>query len=336
MKIAVLQKPCDIELREVEAPKLVADFDVNSVLVKVRACAISGTDLRIYRGIVRTKYPIILGQEFSGVVEDYGEEVENISKGERVVIEPVVRCGKCSYCKIGLYTLCDNVRVLGVNADGGLAEYVKVPEYAIHRIHNNLSLEEASLTVPVAVALYAIKRAHVGIGDNVVVFGAGAIGLSALQLARLSGADKVAVIEPVASKRKLAEKLGAYETFSPKEITGESMRKDLGKINVVIETSGSVDALHRSINIADKKGRIVVVGAYGKEALLPTDLVVRKDLTILGSWLYPHVFQEALSLIAKRLISVKEYVSSKYPLIRIKDAFEEALKPETIRVLIDL
>ncbi|WP_244403907.1 zinc-dependent alcohol dehydrogenase [Pyrolobus fumarii] len=332
MRIAVLQEPFSIVLREVEVPKL----DSRSVLVRVASCALSGTDVRIYKGVVKTRLPIVLGQEFSGVVVEVGDEVEGVSRGEKVVVEPVLYCGKCVYCRRGLYTLCEQVKVLGVNSDGGLAEYVKVPAYAVHRVPAGLSLEEACLTVPVAVALHAVRRAGVGIGDNVLVFGAGAIGLSALQLARLSGADRVVVVEPVESKRRLAERLGAHETLSPRdmEALGDGAERRLGRFDVVIETSGSVDALRHALMLVGKRGRIVVVGAYGREARLLVDLVVRREVTVTGSWLYPHVFRKALDAIARGIVSVKEYISGRYPLARIEEAFREALKPENIRIIV--
>ena len=331
MKVATLQEPYNVTLKDVEMPELGAE----DVLIRVRNCGISGTDVRIYQGVVNAEYPIILGQEFSGMIEDVGGGVKDVLKGERVVVEPVIYCGKCSYCRVGLYTLCEDLRVLGVNADGGFAEYVKVPKYAINKVPSNLSLEEAALTVPVAVALYAVKRGHVSIGDNVVVFGGGAIGLSTLQLAKRSGAEKVVMVEPVALKRRLAENLGAYRTYIPEEAM-EEVREGLGRVDVVIETSGSSDALRQSLELVSKNGRVVVVGVYGRKALLPADALVKKNLTVVGSWLYPHLFQEALTLIGKGIISVKEYVSSKYPFTEIREAFKEAIKPETIRVIVNI
>jgi len=332
VKTAILKEKNKIVISERKPPEL----RYNEVLVNIKKCSISGTDLRIYQGKIKTKLPIVLGQEFSGIIKSYGEKIRRFFENERVVIEPIIYCGRCNYCRKGFYTLCNDLKVLGVNSDGGLTEYISVPEYTVHGIPNNLSLEEAALTVPVATALYAIRNANIGVGDNIIIFGAGAIGLSALQLARISGADKVIVIEPAENKKRLAERFGAYDVLSPGDITKSDISNEIKDINIVIETSGSIEALYNAFEIVNKKGMIIIVGVYGVKTSLNMDLTVKKNLTVIGSWLYPHLFEEALKLITTKRVSVREYISGKYSLSNIKDAFEEALNPNNIRIIVNI
>ena len=324
MKALVLVEPFKLVVEDREAPKPKS----GEVVVKVDTCTIAGTDLRIYAGVVKVKLPLILGQEFAGLVEEIGEGVEGFNRGDKVAVEPVLSCGFCRYCRRGLYTLCEQLKVMGVSADGGMSQYVKVPAAVLHKVPESLSLEEAALTTPTAVALYAVEKADVHVGEDVVVFGAGAIGLSAVQLLKLRGAGEVVVVEIDEAKRSTALKLGADKAIAPEEVD-QAVKKPPAK---VLETTGSVPALRKALEIVGKAGRLVVVGAYGREANLPPDLIVRKDLDVRGSWLYPHAFNISLSLIAKGKVKVKDYVKARYPLEQAEQAFKEAAQPDVVRV----
>lgn len=197
-----------MKVQESPVPKLEPD----GVLVRVMACGICGTDVHIYegdKGAADTTPPVILGREFSGVVEAVGEKVSRVKAGDRVCIDPNSLCGACSYCRTGIGHFCENMVGIGTTVDGGFAEYCAVPESQVYRLAAGTSFEEGAMAEPLACCLHGIDLCEIRPGSAVMVIGAGMIGLLMVQLAKLSGVRLVAVLEPVEEKRIMALKLGA-------------------------------------------------------------------------------------------------------------------------------
>ena len=197
-----------MKVQESPVPKLEPD----GVLVRVMACGICGTDVHIYegdKGAADTTPPVILGHEFSGVVEAVGEKVSRVKAGDRVCIDPNSLCGACSYCRTGIGHFCENMVGIGTTVDGGFAEYCAVPESQVYRLAAGISFEEGAMAEPLACCLHGIDLCEIRPGSAVMVIGAGMIGLLMVQLAKLSGVRLVAVLEPVEEKRIMALKLGA-------------------------------------------------------------------------------------------------------------------------------
>ena len=197
-----------MKVQESPVPKLEPD----GVLVRVMACGICGTDVHIYegdKGAADTTPPVILGHEFSGVVEAVGEKVSRVKAGDRVCIDPNSLYGACSYCRTGIGHFCENMVGIGTTVDGGFAEYCAVPESQVYRLAAGISFEEGAMAEPLACCLHGIDLCEIRPGSAVMVIGAGLIGLMMVQLAKLSGVRLVAVLEPVEEKRILALKLGA-------------------------------------------------------------------------------------------------------------------------------
>jgi len=326
MKAAVLKAPEKIEFEE----RNVGKPDSNEVVIKVLYAGIAGTDLRIYKGILESKLPLVLGQEFVGRVEEVGSAVENLFEGDIVVVEPVLRRGRCEYCLSGRYNLCEKLEVLGVTTDGGFAERIVLPEYALHRIPGEVDVKEAVLVNPAAVAFYAVKKAKVSFGDRVAVLGGGAIGLSAVQFAARQGAE-VVLIEPDEYRRHFAEKHFNVEAVAPEDVDVIS-----GKIDVVIEASGNPEAVSSAVEIVKKGGRIAVAGAYGAETNLNFSFVVRKDIEVHGVWLYPNIFRKVIEALSKRKINLRSYITHEFRFEEIESAFKTALSGEAIKVLLSL
>ncbi|NJD99683.1 alcohol dehydrogenase [Thermococcus sp. LS1] len=327
MRAAVLTSPKNIEFEERKTKPLEPD----EVLVKVLYAGIAGTDLRIYNGTLSAKLPIVLGQEFVGEIREVGEKVDGFSKGEYVVVEPVLRCGRCEYCRSGKYTLCENLKVLGVNADGGFAQEIVVPDYALHKIPKNVDIREAALVTPAAVALYAINKAKVSFGDKVAVLGGGAIGLSALQFAMASGCD-VVLVEPLEKRREFAERVFDVEAISPEE----AARAYPNAMDVVIEASGNPLAVNTAIEIAKKGGRIAIAGAFGKPGNVTLASIVKKDLEMQGVWLYPNLFGKVIEALEERKIKLAPYITHEFKFDDIKTAFEIAQSQDAIKVMIKM
>ena len=214
MNALVLHAVGDARFEQIPRPKPAT----GEALVRVAFCGICGSDLprTFVKGTYR--FPTVCGHEFAGVVESCGEGVTQVAPGDRVVVFPLLWCGKCAACERGNFVQCSNYDYFGSRRDGALAEYVAAPVRNLVRVPEGVSLEAASMTEPAAVALHALKRAGGGfIGQSVVIFGAGPIGLMAAQLARVMGAAQVILFDLVARKLAMAVRLGFPLAFNPRE-----------------------------------------------------------------------------------------------------------------------
>jgi len=310
-KVAVVERGVP-EVREGEA------------LVAVKACGIWGSDLLIYRGV----HPFVKGErvpghEFSGVVAE-GEK-----RGERVVAEPLIPCGGCDLCRRGEYNVCRRLMVLGVHVDGAMAEYVKVPSSRLYRLPSGVSFEEGALVEPLAVAVHIVRRAGVGLGDSVLILGAGPIGLLTLQVARAVGAERIYVSDVLEYRLRIAEEVGADHVIdaSREDVAGEVLSLTGGRgVDVVVEAAGARGTWQQAVRAARPHGRIVVAGFSGSSAEVRVSEVVAKELYIIGSRVYWHDFPTALKLLERNIVNVRKLITHRFPLGDAARAFEVADK----------
>lgn len=323
MKAAVWYGGKDIRIENVPKPEIRDD----EVLVRVRAAGICGSELHAYEGISeRRKPPLVMGHEFAGEVADIGKQVEGFKKGDRVVIEPITRCGICEQCLRGRGNVCRNVKLLGLHVNGAFAEYVPAPARNSYKIPDNVSYEEASTSEPLAVAVHAANRAPVKLGDTVVIIGAGIIGLNTLQVAKLAGAGKVFVTDVVDYRLDFAKKLGADVVINSKiedpvkrvmELTGTK------GVDVALEAVGIQATVQQAMSMVGIGGKIIVIGMLEKTMPLGMLDVVVKELDIKGSYGYvPDDFKAALDIIDNRKADVKSLVTNVLPLNDIVKGFE--------------
>lgn len=210
MRVARWYGGDDIRIEQVPKPAL-SGLEVR---IRVAVCAVCGTDVHSLAGkFPLTAPPCVLGHEFSGTVAEIGPQVTRVQVGDRVAVEPGVVCHSCWYCRNGQEHLCTSRQM----SPGGFAEYAVVPESVVWRLPDALSLETAALAEPMACAVHAVDQAQLRSGSTVAILGAGAIGLSLLQLCRLSGAATTVVLEPDAGRRDLALRLGADLAVDPLE-----------------------------------------------------------------------------------------------------------------------
>ncbi|NLG84256.1 MAG: alcohol dehydrogenase catalytic domain-containing protein [Firmicutes bacterium] len=195
-----------VELRE-PAP--------DEVLLKVEACGVCGTDVHIWAGTEPAAGHVILGHEFAGEIVEIGDQVTGYDIGDRVAVDPNIACGTCPACREGRVNLCSSLKALGVDIDGGFAEYCLVPARQLYRLDEKTTWEEAVMVEPLACALHGIDRAQLRAGQSVLVIGGGPIGLLMLQLARLQGAGRLALSEKSSWRRSLGLKYGADVLYDP-------------------------------------------------------------------------------------------------------------------------
>jgi len=328
MKAALLKGPYDIQIVEVDKPVP----GPNDVLIRVVRCGICGSDLHAYKG----KHPdfiipIIPGHEFSGVVEEVGENVTRFKKGDRVTVEPLEICGKCYFCRKNEYNHCIDLKVLGAQTTGAFAEYISVKERWVYKIPESMPFEEGAMVEPTAVAVHAVRRSG-KIGDTVLVLGAGTIGLLIMQVAKALGADTVVITDIVNWKLDFARKLGADYALNPKKDnikeTIYSLTDGLG-VDTSFEAVGSNVTFTQALEYTRKGGNVVVVGVFEKpETEFNIMNIVNKELNVFGSLVYRWDYPKAIKLIENKKVNVKDMVSDVIPLERIKEGFERMLKRE--------
>jgi len=225
MKAAIWYKKGDIRIEDIPEPKPGA----GQVKARIKACGVCGSDLHEYTDgpfIIPSKPhpltgreggPVVLGHEFSAEVVEVGDQVEQFIPGDRVTMSALIVCGTCHYCRRGAYNMCLKLGSTGFAADGGFAEYAVVPYYALYKLPDSVTDDMGAFVEPLAVAIRAVKRSRMNIGNSVAVIGAGPIGLLVMQVCLAGGASQVFVVEPMEARRELAKKLGATEVFDPKE-----------------------------------------------------------------------------------------------------------------------
>ena len=205
MQAAVLHAPADLRIEEVPVPEI-GPYDV---LVRVRAAGICGSDLERIMVTGTYHFPTIPGHEFCGEVDTAGSAVKAYKAGDRVLVVPIIPCGTCEYCAQGYYGQCEHYDYLGSRTDGGFAEYVRVPEGNLIPLPESVSFLEGAAVEPAAVTLHGIIKADIRAGDSVAVLGCGAIGLFAIQFAKILGATRVIAVDVIPGKLESAKKAGA-------------------------------------------------------------------------------------------------------------------------------
>ncbi len=321
MKAALYEKPHSFSVVQ----KSLRSLKSGEVLVRVEACGICGTDVHIVEGSSRSTPPVVLGHEFAGVVEDAGDQ-EGFVPGQRIAVDPNIACGTCPYCRKGLVHLCANLRALGVDIDGGMAEYCIVPVRQMYPVTADLPAEAAAFIEPVSCCVHGIDRAGIRPGDTVVILGGGTIGLIMLQLARASGAASVIVVEPLPAKRAIGEKLHADHLIDPSVTDTVSAVRDLTGIgaDVAIECTGKPEVARDALKCVRRGGIVEYFGVCPIGATIPlepNDVYVR-ELTIVGSHVNPLTFSRSIALLQSGRVRVDEFSISRFPI----DGVHEALR----------
>lgn len=310
----------------------------NDVLIKVHACGICGTDVHILHGEHIVKFPVIPGHEFSGEVVEIGSKVTNICIGDKVAIDPNIVDKTCYFCRRGEINLCEKLTAVGVNFDGGFAEFCRVPAEQAYRVPDGISLDEAAMAEPLACCIHGIDRANIALGDNVVVLGAGSIGLILIQLARIAGARLIITSEPDERKRHLAANFGADVQLDPLEQDVAAEVAELTGVgaDVVIESAGRLETAELAVKLARRGGTVLQFGMVSPDRLAkisPYD-VYDKELTIRGSFVNPFTQARAIELLASKQIDVMPLITHRFTLDDSAEAFQTAQGKEAAKILI--
>jgi threonine 3-dehydrogenase len=273
------------EIRQVKLPAI----GRTDVLVKVKVASICGTDLHIFEwdrwAQRRVHPPLIPGHEFCGEVFAHGDEVTSVKEGDFVSAEMHVACGKCLQCRTGEAHICQNVKIIGVDADGAFAEYVVIPESNIWKLDPAIPIEYASILDPLGNAVHSVLAGAIA-AKTVAITGCGPIGLFAIAVARAVGASQVFAIETNAHRRKIAAEMKADVVLDPasQDVQAEILERTGGLgADVVLEMAGQSNAIRTAFDIARRGGRISLLGLTSRPISLNfSEDIIFKGITVQG------------------------------------------------------
>lgn len=323
-------------------PEIAAD----EILIKVQAASICGTDARIVRNGHRKLsdgQKIILGHEFSGVIERVGKRVEGYAAGQRVGVAPNYGCGRCGMCIRGLTNMCPDYRAFGIMIDGAHAEYVRVPRPAVEQgnlvvLPEGIPPEHATLIEPLSCVVNGLNNARVDLGDTVVIFGAGAIGLFHVMLAYAMGAARVIVVDPVEARLARARELGAETLTTDQDTNARLLAMTGGGANVVVTACSVPSVQEQALELLAPFGRLSLFGGLPKDSATVTinsNLIHYKNLFVTGMTGGSLAdFRAAMRMIAAGRIDVDKVISHKLPMSRMQQAYEVMLSGDCLKVVL--
>lgn len=300
----------------------------NQVLIEIKASAICGSDLHIFKGKhPSVKLPTTVGHEFSGRILKTGACVENISEGDRVTVEPVIVCGKCEACRTGNYGYCENISFTYREGHGAMANYFIAEQQYVYKLPEYLSYEAGALIEPFAVATHAVRRADIKLGDKVMIFGAGAIGILIAALCRANGATNVAIVDLSNIRLKKALEFGATIAINPSE---DNLEKKIAEISSsrgmdkTFECVGLEDTFIQAMMSLKKNGLLTVVGIFEKPfANIPVTRFITHEIKVQGAQGYCWDFPVAIEM--TKNIDLNKLITHTFPLYELQKAFETAM-----------
>jgi len=311
------------------------------VVMKIAYCGICGSDLHASIGNHPfVPLPATPGHEFSGWVEEIGEKVTEFEKGDRVTSEPNLVCGICYNCVIGRYNICENLRVMGCQGDGAMADYFLLPVEKTVALPDQLSLKHAVLVEPLAVGTHATHRAGDLFMKNVVIIGAGMIGLGVLASVVKAKAKNIWVTDLSEDRLELAKKMGATRVINAKDNVINIIREEAGfeGVDVAFECVGIETSLRTCMDVIRKGAKVIVMGVFGNESKIKSANVQDWEMELIGTLMYVmRDIQEAISLLACNAIPADEIIGKIFPLEDANNAFEYARShKECIKTILEV
>lgn len=335
----VMTAPRNITFQEIDVPEPKA----NQVLLKVKKIGICGSDIHVYHGTHPfTAYPITQGHEFSAQIVKLGAEVNGLSIGQKVTVEPQVYCGKCYPCTHGKYNLCEHLKVMGFQTTGAASQYFAVDASKVTILPENLTYDEGAMIEPLAVTVHAAKRFPKLKGAKAAILGAGPIGILLAQTCKALGASQVLITDISEYRLELAKSVGAdFAVNTKNKDFGKAVLECFGpdKADVIYECAGSDVTMNQAIQYARKGSDIILVAVFGKLATVDLAVLNDHELDLNTSMMYRHEdYVEAIRLVSEGKIQLRPLMSKHFAFKDYLAAYEfiDNNREKTMKVLIDV
>jgi L-gulonate 5-dehydrogenase len=310
------------------------------VLVRVQRAGICGSDMHIYHGSNPfAKYPRVIGHEFSGTVEAVGSGIAHLAVGDHVVVDPVVSCGHCYACRAGRPNVCGNLEVIGVHRDGGFRNRIAVPAANAIKLRHDLPFAIAALAEPLSVAANVLTRTGIGPDDTVLIYGAGTVGLTVVQVAKVHGARCI-VADLDDSRLERARAFGADVTLNSARISvPDAVREENDGLGptVVIDGAGVPALLEEACRVASPAGRIGLLGFSPEPCHISQQEIVKKELTLVGSRLNRRLMPQIVEWLESGRLQPADLITQVFPAADAAQAFAliENDPSSTVKVQLD-
>lgn len=304
----------------------------NEVQIRIRASLICGSDLHIFKDRhPAVSLPVTIGHEFTGIVTKTGEAVTRFRKGDRVVVEPVLACGECDACRRGEYGYCENISFTYREGDGALAKYFTGKEERVYHLPENISFEKGALAEPLAVAVHAVKRAGVRLGECVVIAGAGAIGIMIAAVCKKLGAKTVVISDYSVPRLRMAQELGAdiIVNAASEDLIERVMELTNGRgAEKAFECVGKESTFSQLLSCAKMNGLITDVGIFERPQInIDASSLVKRELRIQGAQGYCWDFDNSIQLLEE--LPLEKLITHRFPLEQVQKAIVTASDPES-------
>ena len=338
MKAVAIKGVRQFEIKDIPEPK----SDGKKVIIEVSKTGICGSDIHYW--VNGEPKGLVMGHEFAGVVVDPGDRLDLV-KGDRVTALPISPCGECEACRNGDVQFCPKTwnEAVGLSIDnpGGLTSKIAIRSDMVIKVPDNVTDEEVAMVEPLAVGLHAAHLGRIAVGDDVLVIGAGIIGLASAEFAKKEGASYVAITETNKARGEKAVDLGVADEYydaTDKDLVSKLMAKTNGGFDVVIECVGNGAAVNSAISMVKPGGIVVLVGVATDAVPTYTVMAVMKELVVQGAIAYTYnEFKSCIDLISRKQVDVLKFVDDIVPLERVQEAYERLTSgtDAAVKILVD-
>lgn len=334
-----------MELKEAPTPSITNDHEV---LIRMRTVGVCGSDIHYYTtgriGSQVVRFPFPVGHEGAGEVVQTGQSVTRVKPGDRIAIDPAMPCFTCEQCLAGRPHTCRKLKFLGTpgQADGCLSEFIVMPETSCFPIPETMSLDEAAISEPLAIGVYAVNLTGMDLrGKSIGILGHGPIGMSVLLASRNAGVSRIFVTDKIDARLDLARNAGAVWTGNPDgvDVAGAVRETEPGMLDVVFECCGQQEAVDQAVELLKPGGKLMIIGIPEFDRWsFPVDKLRHKEIAIQNVRRQNHSVEETLRLLAGKDIRVDAMVTHRFPLEQTGDAFElvAGYRDGVMKAMIDL
>jgi L-iditol 2-dehydrogenase len=328
MKAAFLTGIKQFEIKQAPDPKIIHDTDV---LIRIKTVGVCGSDIHYFTsgriGSQIVQFPFIIGHEAAGLVEKTGNKVTRVKPGQRIAIDPALSCGRCDQCKAGREHTCRKLLFLGnpKQMAGCLSEYIVLHEKCCYPIKKRMTFEQATLSEPLAIGVYAVNRSLLPVKANVAILGAGPIGMSVFHVVRTHKVGNIFVTDKIEERLKYSKKLKPQWTGNPDrvDIVKEISNIEPLLLDVVYECSGDAQAIAQALQLLKPGGILVLVGiTEANDIFFPIHELRRKEITIINIRRQVHCTQKAIDLLDRGRINMDSIVTHRFSLEETQKAFD--------------